>query len=101
MCCRIYLTSTPVELWLSEQMPRNEPGAVRSGISRGWVNLAGGPAFRSNTRAWILSSPADNLYPMSEARDVATDSELSQAHLAWLDARLEEYRDLLQYLRDH
>lgn len=55
----------------------------------------------SNTRAWILASPADNLYPMSEARDVATDAELSQADLAWLDARLEEYRDLLQYLRDH
>lgn len=48
-----------------------------------------------------MSSPADNLSPMSEARDVATDTGLSQADLAWLDARLEEYRDLLQYLRDH
>jgi hypothetical protein len=38
---------------------------------------------------------------MSEARDVATDAELSQAELAWLNARLEEYRDLLEYLRDH
>lgn len=38
---------------------------------------------------------------MSEARDVATDVEPSQADLAWLDARLEEYQDLLQYLRDH
>jgi len=38
---------------------------------------------------------------MPEARDIATEAELSQAELAWLDARLEEYRDLLQYLRDH
>jgi len=38
---------------------------------------------------------------MSEARGVAPDTGLSQAELAWLDARLEEYRDLLQYLRDH
>lgn len=59
------------------------------------------PGPRSNTRAWTMSSPADNLSPMSEARDVATDTGLSQADLAWLDARLEEYRDLLQYLRDH
>ena len=57
--------------------------------------------LRSNISAWILSSPADNLSPMSEARDVATDTELSQAELAWLDARLAEYRDLLQYLQDH
>ena len=55
----------------------------------------------SNIRAWILSSPADNLSPVSEARDVATDTELSQAELAWLGACLEQYRDLLQYLRDH
>jgi hypothetical protein len=38
---------------------------------------------------------------MPEPRDVATDTELSTAELAWLDARLEEYRDLLKYLRDH
>lgn len=55
----------------------------------------------SNTRAWTLSSPADNLYPMADARDLATDSELAAAELAWLNARLEEYRELLQYLRDH
>lgn len=38
---------------------------------------------------------------MSEARDLAIDSELDQVELDWLNARLEEYRDLLQYLRDH
>lgn len=38
---------------------------------------------------------------MSDARDLAIDSELDQAELDWLNARLEEYRDLLQYLRDH
>jgi hypothetical protein len=57
--------------------------------------------FVSNNRAWILSSATDNLHHMSEARDLATDTERSAAELAWLDACLEEYRDLLQYLRDH
>lgn len=38
---------------------------------------------------------------MPEAPDPTTDTELSAADLAWLTARLEEYRDLLQYLRDH
>ena len=36
-----------------------------------------------------------------QVKHVATDAELSQTELAWLNARLEEYRDLLQYLRDH
>lgn len=38
---------------------------------------------------------------MADARDLGTDSELAPAELAWLNARLEEYRELLQYLRDH
>jgi hypothetical protein len=38
---------------------------------------------------------------MSEARDIATDTELDASELVWLNARLEEYRDLLQYLREH
>lgn len=43
----------------------------------------------------------DILWDMSEARDVATDTDVDAAELAWLDARLEEYRELLQYLREH
>jgi hypothetical protein len=38
---------------------------------------------------------------MSEASDVTTDSQLEAADVAWLNARLEEYRDLLDYLREH
>jgi hypothetical protein len=38
---------------------------------------------------------------MFDARDLATDTELSPTELAWLNARLEEYRALFQYLRDH
>ena len=80
----------------------NEPGSVRS-TNSAWLRRTGtgDPVFTSNMSAWILSSPADNLYPMSEARDVATDAELPQVDLAWINARVEEYRDLLQYLRDH
>jgi hypothetical protein len=60
-----------------------------------------GPGLDVKHQRMDSALPADNLYPMSEAREVATDAGLSQADLAWLDARLEEYRDLLQYLRDH
>lgn len=38
---------------------------------------------------------------MPEARDLDTDAELAVAELDWLNERLEEYRDLLPYLRDH
>jgi hypothetical protein len=38
---------------------------------------------------------------MTEARDLNQDSQLEPDELAWLDARLEEYRELLEYLRDH
>ena len=37
-------------------------------------------------------------FTMIEARDVATDSKLSAEELARLDACIEEYRELLQYL---
>jgi len=37
---------------------------------------------------------------MSQA-DVDNSSELDADDRAWLDARLEEYRDLLVYLHDH
>ena len=81
---------------------RNEPGAVMAGRQTlAEMKPVYGTAFASNRRAWILSSLADNLYPMPEARDLATNTELLAAELAWLNARLEEYRDLLQYLRDH
>ncbi|CAN5743955.1 hypothetical protein BH23ACT5_BH23ACT5_21600 [soil metagenome] len=50
-----------------------------------------------------MDSVVDARYPMNmtEARDLAIDTELEAAELAWLSARLDEYRDLLQYLRDH
>lgn len=38
---------------------------------------------------------------MSEARDSPTDQDISAVDLAWLEAALEEYKALLQYLRDH
>jgi hypothetical protein len=38
---------------------------------------------------------------MTEARDPAPVTELEPHELAWLTARLEEYRELLEYLRDH
>jgi len=40
-------------------------------------------------------------FKMTEARDLNQDSKLEPDELAWLDARLEEYRELLEYLRDH
>jgi hypothetical protein len=68
-----------------------EPGAVRQETrTRGLIPIRSLP-LTSNTRPWILSSSADNLYLMSEARDPATDAELSQAELAWLEARLEPW----------
>jgi hypothetical protein len=59
------------------------------------------PGSCQTSEAWILSSAADTIYPMSDARDLANHTELSPTELAWLNARLEEYRELLQYLRDH
>lgn len=46
---------------------------------------------------------ADSRYAfgVTEARDLASSSELEPADLAWLIARLDEYRDLLEYLREH
>lgn len=38
---------------------------------------------------------------MSEARDLVTDQDIDAADLAWLEATQEEYKALLQYLRDH
>ena len=38
---------------------------------------------------------------MSEARDLSADTQLEQDELDWLSERLEEYRELLAYLRDH
>lgn len=38
---------------------------------------------------------------MPEIPDPVTETELPAAELAWLNAQLEQYRDLLQYLRDH
>lgn len=51
----------------------------------------------------ILESVVADRYPlnMSEARDLATDQDIDAADLAWLEATLEEYEALLQYLRDH
>ena len=40
-------------------------------------------------------------WSVTEARDLQTTTELEPNELAWLDARLDEYRDLLEYLRDH
>ncbi|HUP17936.1 MAG TPA: hypothetical protein VM848_18045 [Acidimicrobiia bacterium] len=34
-------------------------------------------------------------------RDQAVNAELESRQLDWLDARLKEYRDLLEHLRDH
>lgn len=38
---------------------------------------------------------------MSEARDLVTDQSIDAVDLAWLGAALEEYGELLEYLRDH
>ena len=81
-------------------MTKNEPGAVPQKIRAFVTTPIRSRPLRSNS-AWILSSPVDDLSPMFEARDVATDTQLSQAELAWLGARFEEYQDFLQYLQDH
>ena len=38
---------------------------------------------------------------MTEARDLTTDSQLEPDELVWLEERLVEYRELLEYLRVH
>jgi hypothetical protein len=38
---------------------------------------------------------------MTEARDLAPVPELEPKEVEWLNARLNEYRELLEYLRDH
>lgn len=38
---------------------------------------------------------------MSEARDLVTDQDIDPVDLAWIEANLEEYQALLEYLRDH
>lgn len=50
-----------------------------------------------------LDSVVADRYPftMSEAREVATDQDITAVDLAWLEAALEEYKALLQYLREH
>jgi hypothetical protein len=50
-----------------------------------------------------MDSVARGRYALSvtEARDLAASSPLEPADLAWLNARLDEYRDLLEYLREH
>jgi hypothetical protein len=51
----------------------------------------------------VVDSVAEYRYAwtMSEARDLKTNTDLGPSELAWLDERLAEYRDLLEYLRDH
>ena len=38
---------------------------------------------------------------MTEARDLTTDSHLEPDELVWLEERLVEYREMLEYLRVH
>jgi hypothetical protein len=38
---------------------------------------------------------------MTEARDLPTDSHLEPDELVWLEERLVEYREMLEYLRLH
>lgn len=38
---------------------------------------------------------------VTEARDLATSTEPEAPEFAWPNARLDEYRDLLEYLRKH
>ena len=60
-------------------------------------------ASRPRSNAETLDSVVLDRYPfaMSEAREVATDQDISAVDLAWLDAALEEYKALLLYLREH
>lgn len=58
-------------------------------------------AFASGSETWIVSLVADTLLGVTEARDLTTGSELEPADIVWLIARLDEYRELLEYLREH
>jgi hypothetical protein len=57
---------------------------------------------RSVTRN-VVDSLAESRYSwtVSEARDLQTNTDLEPSELVWLDECLAEYRDLLEYLRDH
>jgi hypothetical protein len=50
-----------------------------------------------------LETVVPDRYPltMPEARNQVTDQDIDPVDLAWLEAALEEYRALLEYLRDH
>lgn len=59
--------------------------------------------IESGIKRETLDSVVGDRYPlgMSDARELATDQDIDAVDLAWLEASLEEYRALLQYLRDH
>jgi hypothetical protein len=40
-------------------------------------------------------------WTVNVAIDLQTNTDLEPSELVWLDERLAEYRDLLEYLRDH
>lgn len=58
---------------------------------------------RKRIKRRSLDSVVADRYPftMSEAREVAKDQDITAVDLAWLEAALEEYKALLQYLREH
>lgn len=45
--------------------------------------------------------PARYHEAMSDAHDLVTDTGLKPEELEWLNERMAEYRDLLEYLREH
>lgn len=82
-------------------LPNPGLGAVYPRHPRTYRNSS--TQLEADVKRVSLDSVVDDRYPlsMSEARDLATDQDMNAADLAWLEAALEEYKALLQYLREH
>jgi len=75
-----------------------------------WLARRGAPPtglpsrhLEADIKRQTLDSVVAYRYPgtMSEARDLTTDRDIDAVDLSWLEATLEEYASLLQYLREH
>jgi hypothetical protein len=84
---------------LASQTAEQVPLKCRDITHRWWVEGHGDAGIKRET----LETVVPDRYPltMSEARNQVTDQDIDPVDLAWLEGALEEYRELLEYLRDH
>lgn len=79
-------------------------GGLRAvGVSGHDTPIVGANHGDAGIKRETLETVVSDRYPltMSEARDQGSERGIDSVDLAWLEAALEEYRALLEYLRDH